>query len=125
MPKEFFKKAGDAGLLCPQVPEKYGGAGGDILDLSVISEEQLSPNMKLSRCNRKHLNRFIQEVDQVPYILETKCITLVTYFRIIVRSKLIPASFINIVGYLLQSRLPKNLCATSRTITDLRILTKI
>ena len=40
MPKEFFKLAGDAGLLCCMVPEEYGGPGGDILDQAVMCEEQ-------------------------------------------------------------------------------------
>ncbi|MCG8505424.1 MAG: acyl-CoA dehydrogenase family protein [Sphingomonadales bacterium] len=39
VPKEFWRKAGDAGLLCPNVPEDYGGPGGDYRYLAVIDEE--------------------------------------------------------------------------------------
>ena len=40
MPKEFFEKAGEAGMLACIVPEEYGGPGGDILDLAIVIEEQ-------------------------------------------------------------------------------------
>lgn len=39
LPKEFWLKAGRQGLLCPQVPEKYGGAGGDFYFNAIIDEE--------------------------------------------------------------------------------------
>lgn len=39
IPKDLWLKAGAMGLLCPTVPEEYGGAGGDFLHLSVIDEE--------------------------------------------------------------------------------------
>ena len=38
-PKEFWRKAGENGLLCPQVPEAYGGPGGDYRYLAVVGEE--------------------------------------------------------------------------------------
>ncbi|WP_185993474.1 acyl-CoA dehydrogenase family protein [Rhodococcus sp. KBS0724] len=38
--REFWMKAGSLGLLCPTVPEVYGGAGGNILHHIVITEEQ-------------------------------------------------------------------------------------
>ena len=39
VPREFWLKAGEQGLLCPQVPEEYGGPGGDYRYLSVVVEE--------------------------------------------------------------------------------------
>ncbi|MBI1180279.1 MAG: acyl-CoA dehydrogenase [Alphaproteobacteria bacterium] len=39
VPREFWLKAGEQGLLCPQVPEEYGGAGGDYRYLAVVDEE--------------------------------------------------------------------------------------
>ena len=37
--KGFWRKSGDAGLLCPNVPEAYGGLGLDFRYNSVIAEE--------------------------------------------------------------------------------------
>ena len=39
VPKEFWRKAGEAGLLCPQVPEEYGGPGGDFRYNCIVDEE--------------------------------------------------------------------------------------
>ncbi len=39
VPKSVWKKAGDYGLLCPDVPEEYGGAGGDFLYNVIVVEE--------------------------------------------------------------------------------------
>ena len=39
VPREFWRKAGEQGLLCPQVPEEYGGAGGDYRYLAIVDEE--------------------------------------------------------------------------------------
>jgi alkylation response protein AidB-like acyl-CoA dehydrogenase len=39
VPRELWRKAGDAGLLCPNVPEEYGGAGAGFLYNVVIAEE--------------------------------------------------------------------------------------
>ena len=39
-PKELWRKAGDNGLLCPTMPEEYGGPGCDILYSAVTWEEQ-------------------------------------------------------------------------------------
>ena len=37
-PRSFWRKAGEQGLLCPQVPEAYGGAGADYRYLCVVNE---------------------------------------------------------------------------------------
>jgi acyl-CoA dehydrogenase len=39
VPREFWRKAGAQGMLCPQVPETYGGPGGDYRFLPVVVEE--------------------------------------------------------------------------------------
>jgi len=38
--REFWVRAGSLGLLCPTVPEEYGGPGGNILHQVAITEEQ-------------------------------------------------------------------------------------
>ncbi len=38
--REAWEKAGAAGLLCPDMPEEYGGAGADFLYASILIEEQ-------------------------------------------------------------------------------------
>jgi acyl-CoA dehydrogenase len=39
VPRGFWTDAGAAGLLCPMVPEVYGGAGGDYLFNAIVLEE--------------------------------------------------------------------------------------
>ena len=39
VPREVWRKAGEAGLLCPDVPEAYGGYGADWLYNVVVIEE--------------------------------------------------------------------------------------
>ena len=40
VPREAWKKAGDAGILLPAIPDKYGAPGGDRLFSSIVIEEQ-------------------------------------------------------------------------------------
>jgi acyl-CoA dehydrogenase len=40
VPRSFWEKAGEAGLLCASMPEEYGGAGGDFRHESVLMEVQ-------------------------------------------------------------------------------------
>lgn len=39
VPRETWRKAGEVGLLCPNIPEEYGGFGGDWLYNVVVIEE--------------------------------------------------------------------------------------
>lgn len=39
VPRDFWRKAGAAGLLCPGVPECYGGPGGDFRYNAIVDEE--------------------------------------------------------------------------------------
>jgi acyl-CoA dehydrogenase len=39
IPKALWRKAGEAGLLCPTLEAEYGGAGGDFRYLCVVDEE--------------------------------------------------------------------------------------
>lgn len=40
VPKSFWLKAGEAGILCASVPEEYGGAGGDFRHETILMEVQ-------------------------------------------------------------------------------------
>ena len=42
VPREAWRKAGAAGLLCCNIPEQYGGMGGDFLHSAVVIEEMAS-----------------------------------------------------------------------------------
>ncbi len=39
VPRELWRKAGEAGFLCTEAPEEYGGAGGDFLYGAIMVEE--------------------------------------------------------------------------------------
>ncbi|MGG5822331.1 acyl-CoA dehydrogenase family protein [Falsiroseomonas sp. HW251] len=39
VPRDLWRKAGAAGFLCTEVPEEYGGAGGDFLFGAIMVEE--------------------------------------------------------------------------------------
>ena len=40
VPREFWRKMGESGFLCPSVSEEYGGAGGDFGFSAILSEER-------------------------------------------------------------------------------------
>ena len=40
-PREFWRKAGAAGVLCPTIPAEYGGGGGTFLHACVVTEEMI------------------------------------------------------------------------------------
>ncbi len=47
--REVWTKAGAAGLLCPAIPEEYGGAGGTFAHEAVIGREAQSGGLRFLR----------------------------------------------------------------------------
>jgi acyl-CoA dehydrogenase len=61
VPREIWKKMGDQGFLCMDVPEEYGGLGADFLYSVILSEE-------LVRTNHSGLAAPLHSDVVVPYI---------------------------------------------------------
>ncbi|MGC8660282.1 MAG: acyl-CoA dehydrogenase family protein [Desulfomonilaceae bacterium] len=61
VPRSIWKKMGDNGFLCMQVPEEYGGLGLDFLYSVILMEE-------LGRTNHFGLAAFLHSDIVVPYI---------------------------------------------------------
>jgi acyl-CoA dehydrogenase len=61
VPRSIWKKMGDHGFLCMQVPEEYGGLGVDFLYSVILMEE-------LSHTNHFGLAAFLHSDIVVPYI---------------------------------------------------------
>jgi acyl-CoA dehydrogenase len=62
VPREIWKKMGDNGYLCMQVPEQYGGLDADFLYSVILMEE-------LGRTNHFGLAAYLHSDIVVPYIL--------------------------------------------------------
>ncbi len=61
VPRELWRKAGAQGILCPMLPEEYGGAGGDFGFSAVVIEE-------LARANASGVAFQLHSDIVVPYI---------------------------------------------------------
>jgi acyl-CoA dehydrogenase len=62
VPREIWLKAGEMGMLCPSVPEEYGGIGADFLYSVVIVEE-------ITRANVTGPGFMVHSEMVAPYIL--------------------------------------------------------
>ena len=47
--REAWRKAGEAGFLCPWLEPEHGGAGGDFLHSVIVMEELAEPTSRASR----------------------------------------------------------------------------
>jgi acyl-CoA dehydrogenase len=61
VPRSAWKKMGEQGFLCTDVPEAYGGAGGDFLYSVIVAEE-------MTRTNHSGLAATLHSDVVVPYI---------------------------------------------------------
>ena len=61
VPRDIWKRMGEQGFLCIQVPEEYGGLGGDFLYSAILMDE-------LGRTNHFGLGAPIHSDIVVPYI---------------------------------------------------------
>ncbi len=61
VPRSAWKKMGEHGFLCPDVPEAYGGAGADFLYTVIVVEE-------MTRTNHCGLSARLHSSVVVPYI---------------------------------------------------------
>jgi acyl-CoA dehydrogenase len=62
VPRELWRKAGTAGLLCTMVPEEYGGPGDDIRSAAIVVEE-------LARAGATGPNFSVHSNVVAPYLL--------------------------------------------------------
>ena len=64
VPRQLWRDAGAAGLLCPGIPEEYGGGGGDFLFSAIVVEE-------IARALATGVTGFTTHSENVaPYLLE-------------------------------------------------------
>lgn len=62
-PRSLWEKAGEAGLLCPTVPEAYGGYGADFLYSAIVIEE-------LARANTPDIAFYTHSDIATPYLVD-------------------------------------------------------
>ncbi|GAC1327204.1 MAG: acyl-CoA dehydrogenase family protein [Candidatus Dormibacteria bacterium] len=62
VPRSAWLKAGEFGLLCPTIPEEYGGPGGDFLHSTVVIEE-------MARAGAMAPTFYLQSDIVAPYLL--------------------------------------------------------
>jgi len=64
VPRDLWRAAGAHGLLCPGIPEHYGGGGGDFLHSAIVVEE-------IARALASGVTGFTTHSENVaPYLLE-------------------------------------------------------